>query len=131
MANVKILGTTAVLTTNITKDVYKRVEAHAPDALMLKDEKDTPIFRLGYDPNASEGSLRPFGAFFNGVDEEGKLTAQFTFASNPPREEQKRAFLEVHANAIDAIRKIENNVAEALVGVDEMIESVADAVTVI
>lgn len=63
MANIKIAGNNAILTSSFTVEQIQLLKKRNPGALVLKDEKDKPIFAIGV---GATGSVSPVGIVFDG-----------------------------------------------------------------
>lgn len=64
MANITISGNTAILNSSFKTEQIKLLKKRNPGALVLKDEKDKPIFAIGV---GAVGSVSPAGIVFDGT----------------------------------------------------------------
>lgn len=61
---VQVLGNNCALTSTITKADYDIVARYQPSALVVTNEENEEVFRLGY---SSSASITSFGVTFNGT----------------------------------------------------------------
>ena len=115
-AGIKVLGQTAVIISDFTRDELKEVEKYRPEALTLIDEKTKePVF--GVTVGAGEGNIGKYGATYgSGQDADGKaiITMQI-----PDGVEAKKFIEEKVGVAILTLRKIEAGLAEKLTEIKE------------
>ena len=72
MANIKVLGSAAVVVSTVALADYQLLDKYRPDALRLKDEKgEETIFRVIVEDGA-QGKLTGNGAILGKADADGK-----------------------------------------------------------
>lgn len=124
MAQVNVTGDYIQVKTDITEEMFVRAEAYKPEALELRDEEGSPIFRV----NMGDASQSKFGVSFCNTDADGKL---FVTSENPCHDHsdpavEKQIIKEAYAILISNLRKIEKQVANAtseLTNIEEDVES--------
>jgi hypothetical protein len=103
MADVRIAGNTVVLTSVMTLEQIKRVEKHRAEALITRNEKNEPIFRVGTGSNA----LNTNGASFNADTLDDRKLAFITLDIPSGVTNAKEWFAETYAQAFTQLESIE------------------------
>ena len=81
MANVKKFGEAVVITSAAKLEDIRKIAKYRPEALILRDENDEPLFGICVSANR-RGEISPFGIEFGGCD--GNGFAQMTAAYAGP-----------------------------------------------
>lgn len=84
---IKVVGKAVVIQSLPAKDIQS-LQIYKPEALVTKNEKDEPIFKVGY--NTGAGNASKHGIMFNDVTADGK--AQLTLVI-PESVEDKKAYV--------------------------------------
>ena len=75
MSKIIIAGSAAVVTSAFKKADLEKLKKYAPDSLVLKDEKENPVFMVSV---GSNGSMNAHGIVFDGVAPDGSGLATMT-----------------------------------------------------
>ena len=118
MANTKIVGNAAVITSTLTLEQIKKVEKSArKDALVLKGGEDgkTPVFRVatGY----GDGNINAVGAEFANASREGGY-AQITLLIPSDVENAKEYVADKYGAALTNLAKVEEKLPEVVSVID-------------
>lgn len=127
MAKLSIMGDTVQITTELTKEMIKRVSDYAPEALKLFDEEGNEIFGVGI----GNASYSKYGICFCSVDANGKL---FMTMNNPVLdhsnpEKEREEVIRHFAQVLSKLKAVEENVADGTEAINELESNVRDSVT--
>lgn len=132
MANMKIFGDSAVITSTQTLENMKVLEKHNPKALCLfeKDENDKKeeVFRISTGP---QGSLNQYGAVFAGESRDGEGFATITLSVPSDVEDVKEWAYERYGTGLMRLNKLEAALGEAVTKVNEAKATVLEAIETI
>ena len=111
MAKIIISGTTATVTSKFTTEQLKLLEKRNPEALVLKDEKENPIFAIF---TGNKGSITKDGVVFGGTsfDGSGKAVASLDIPNTVT--DVKAWVMEAIGNAIIKLNQLEDTLDGAL-----------------
>ena len=70
MANVKILGNSMTIASEVKASLWEKVQKYAIETTVSKNSGGDPVFRAVYNPN-SIGSFNSIGITFNSVNDAG------------------------------------------------------------
>jgi len=129
MAEMKVMGDTIQISTDLTREELERVKNYAPEALKLFDTEGNENFGVGI----GDASYSKYGICFCSEDAEGKM---FMTTNNPVTDhsdpEKEREMLVRHfAPLISKLQTVEANINAAKEALDSIEASVQDAVTFI
>ena len=128
MAKVKVIGNAMVVTSALKMEELKKLEKFSPASLILKDEKDEPIFKISAGNN---GKLNGVSAVFNGVSHDGQGYATLTMGVNVGQNEDvKEVVTEVFATALMRLNKLEAQLPDVLRTLEQDFISVKSCITV-
>ena len=97
MAKIIIAGNVFVVTSSHSLESIKLLEKYRPDALILKDDKGEPVFKVGTGTNAS---INKNGVCFNAATHDDQKLACMTFPIPPDTEDAKNYTTEFVGQAI-------------------------------
>ena len=114
MAKLTIMGDTVQITTDLTKEVIKRVEDYIPEALKL-----------------GNASFSKYGICFCSENAEGKM---FMTTNNPvldhsDSEKEREEVVRRFAQVLNNLKQVEANVQEVKAELDGIEESIQESVT--
>ena len=116
-AKATIVGSACVITSAMTADQIKRYKKFHPEALIMYDEDDEPVFGIGYNDN-TPGSLDNNGAVFGpSCDAEGH--AQITVLMDPTTEDVEQKVYEELGRALLNLNDLEDQLIEGIAKLDE------------
>ena len=122
--DIKILGKAAVITAQIKKDVIVKLAKFAPEALILKDDKDVAVFGIGFGKAAS---ITQYGIEFNDVDKDGNI--QMTHVLPDGVEDKKQYMLDTYGAALYNLTLAEAAVTTAYATLKASFDTVAENIT--
>lgn len=129
MANIKIVGNAAVLTSALKREEIATVHKYRPEALVLKDEEGTPYFRVGF--TTGKGSVSKYGVEFDGVSHDDLKLALITLCVDCGEDEDIREIVaDALGVALNNLNKVEAQVAPMLEEIAAERERVMDSITV-
>ena len=118
MANTKIVGNAAVITSTLKLEEIKKVEKSArKDALILKGGEDgkTPVFRVG--TGFGDGTINAVGAEFANASRDGGY-AQITLLIPSDVENAKKYVADKYGAALTNLAKVEEKLPEVISVID-------------
>lgn len=127
MAKLSIMGDTVQITTDLTKEVIKRVEDYFPEALKLFDTEGNEVFGVAI----GNASFSKYGICFCSETAEGKM---FMTTNNPvldhsdPAKEREKV-VRCFARVLNDLKQVEANVQEVKAELDGIEESIQESVT--
>lgn len=123
-AKAQIIGSAAVITSDLTPDQIKTVKKYHPEALTLYDEEEEPIFAVDVEED-STGSINACGAVFgSAVNADGKAT--ITCVIDPAL--SKEDLLDKLGRPILKLTELEKNMPDVLDKVKSEVELVKAAI---
>lgn len=132
MANMKIFGDSAVITSTQTLANIKTLEKHNPKALVLfeknEDGKKEEVFRIA---TGSQGSLNQYGAVFAGESRDGEGFATITLSIPSDIEEVKEWAYERYGTGLMHLNELEATLGEAVTKVNAAKATVLEAIETI
>lgn len=116
-----------IITSELTLEELKKLEKHSPNALVLKDENEEPVFGI----RAGEvASVTKYGVTFNQTSAEGKAAVTVSIAGETT-EEKKNFVAENYASIFANIETLEEKLSEELINMDLAIASTKASVEVV
>lgn len=127
MAKLSIMGDTVQITTDLTKEVIKRVEDYIPEALKLFDTEGDEVFGVAI----GNASFSKYGICFCSENAEGKM---FMTTNNPvldhsDSEKEREEVVKCFAQVLNNLKQVEENVQEVKAELDGIEASVQESVT--
>lgn len=114
--HVDIVGSVAVIESDLTPAEIKTAEKYRPDALTVVNKDDEPVFRMGT-TNTQEGSINKFGASFGvATSTEGYATITVPWDNG---DDAISRFVDKFGGALNFIKKLEDNVKNQLDDITE------------
>ncbi len=119
MANIKIVGDAAVITSTLSVEDIQTLKKYRPEALVLKGGEDgkEPIFAI--DVNAGSGSVSNYGITFGGVTRDEDKKANLTLVLKGITGDVKEYVADKYGTALDYLNQLEINLPEVLADVSE------------
>ena len=134
MANINIMGGSAVITSTKSLESIKTLEKYRPSALVLKEKDDdgivTEVFRVGT-TGKSHGSIGECGASFGGSSYDEAKLATITVALPTGLKDPKEYVAEVYGNALNNLNKVEAQIDGALAEVQAERDAVMESINVL
>jgi len=128
MANIKILGSSFVVTSKIAMADLELVRKHRPKALKLVDEETREeLFAIGIGRNSISG----YGISFGGVSNDDKKLAAVTLLIPPDIEDAKEYVAEWVGAAVVNLNRIEAGIDAVLKEIRDEHKAVTDSITVV
>jgi hypothetical protein len=118
---------TVTIESGISKKDLDTTRAYAEGANVLKDEKDNPLFAVGY---GSSGSVGQYGVQFNATTPEGKMFFSFPEKLPDSPTDRKAYLLDKFGGALFSLNAVEQQITAALAARAGQIANVADSVIV-
>lgn len=133
MANIKINGGSAVITSTKTLEALQTLEKYRPSALVLKEKDEdgftTELFRVGT-TNKSHGSIGECGATFGGATYDDAKLATITVVMPTGVSNPKEWAAETYGTALNLLNKVEAQIDTALAEVKAERDAVLASITV-
>ena len=128
MAKIIISGTTATVTSDFTTEQLTLLKKRSPESLILKDEKENPVFAVDLGQNASVGKC---GVVFGGTsyDGSGKAVASLPIPNGVA--DIKAWVMDNIGNSIIKLNQLEEKLQGALDAVAAETEKVESAISVV
>ena len=116
---------------DITGKAFNRASAYKPGSTTLRDDKGKLLFTALSQDNAESGSINNNGIIFNGTTGEDKLFCSICLGgADIPADKKKADIAEAYGPALAKLKVLEAQIAEVNVGMDGVIGSVEDAITI-
>lgn len=125
MANIKVLGNAAVITSTLKYEDIKKVQKYRPDALVLR-ENDEPVFKVGISEHQL-GDCSKYGISFGGSNEAGYATVTTTFGEC---EDVKAWLADKYGAALAYLNSMEASLPAVIGAVDAERAAILDSITV-
>lgn len=125
-ADVKLVGSVAVITSVATYDELQKLAKMAPEALTVVDEDDDPVFVVGTAKTAA-GCFDNNAAFFGTAK---SVDGKATITVNMPEGQGKEWFADKYAGALKNLKIIENGLAEAVERVNSEFNEILESIQV-
>lgn len=126
MAKITVAGNALVITSKYSREEIKNVEKHAPQALTLLDEKKTPYFKLSQN---GDGKVNKYGVSLNKTSNNGKACTTIIIDQNEALTRDWVA--EEYSVLVNNMKKVEDQIEEAMLAVREQIETARTSIEVI
>jgi len=130
MANTKIIGNAAVITSTATLEGIKKVEKSArKDALVLKGGEDgkTPIFAVGTAASGN-GNINSVGAEFANASRDGNGFAQITLSIPADVTDAKKYIADKYGAALTNLAKVEEKLPEVIETINAEYEALLETI---
>ena len=112
-----VVGSACVVKSTMTPDEIKQMKKLHPEALVMYDETDEPMFAIDIDEEVP-GSINVNGACFGkATSDDGKAT--ITVVLDPTAEDPVDLVYEKLGKALDNLDKMEKKIAEIVPGLQE------------
>ena len=112
-----VMGSSCVITSSLTPGQIKRIKKFHPEALVMQDENDEPVFAIDIDENGP-GSINNNGACFgNAVSAEGKAT--ITILTDPTSDNPEEIVYEKIGSALMYLDTMEHELLELIPRLDQ------------
>jgi hypothetical protein len=118
---------TVTIESGISKKDLETAQAYAKGANVLVDEKDNPLFGVGY---GKDGSVGQYGVTFNATTPEGKMFFSFTEKMPETAVDRKAYLQDKFGSALFALNAVEQQIKDALAARAGQIADVADSIIV-
>ena len=119
------------VTLDMSFDDALKVQTYAPEAMILKDEAENQTFKV-FVKNSTfltpMGELCDFAAEFVGVREKPTI---WVGIADVPKDEVEDFLLEHHGMKLAKVKKIEQQMLDALKDVEAEVNSIKDSVSVL
>lgn len=127
MAKLSIMGDTVQITTDLTKEMVKRVKDYAPEALKLFDTEGNELFGI----EIGDASVSKYGICFCSETAEGNL---FMTTNNPvcdhsDPEKERETVVRHFAPMISKLQMVEDHVNAVKAELDSVEAAVQESVT--
>ena len=130
MANVKILGDAAVVTSSITMENLQTLKKYCPKALQLMGGENGKEVVFMVDTAKGEGVMNNYGISFGRVSRDEAKFAQLTMHIPADVADAKKWFVDAFGGAIANLIKIEEQIPDALSEVYAARASVEEVVSI-
>ena len=77
---IKVTTTQLTVTSAIPAELYAQAMDFNPNALVVKDEHGSEVYKASFNEKLGSASVGQYGAVFSAVNEQGYLEATITFA---------------------------------------------------
>lgn len=116
---ITVVGNALVVTSTLKFEDIEKVSKFKPEALILKNEKDVPIFAIG--TTSESGSINSLGAIFDGATRDGEGLATITMAIpfEATNDELKETVAEEYSGAFASLKKLEASIPEVVKELDD------------
>ena len=122
MAKLKVVDKAVVISTSISFEMLKQLEAIAPELLTIKDKDGNTLFMVGTNGKAT---INKNGAVFSGSN---KITMLMTDLENPDAKLRKKNVKEIFGACLLQLNRIEQQVRTEgrflITDIDGMIEEI-------
>ena len=108
--NTKICNGSYTVISGCKAEDLAKLQKYKPEALVLRDDKDNDLYRIGFNEKASEGSITKAGAIFNKINAEGKACFTALCDAKTKNEERKDAVKDLLAPVQELISKLEKQI---------------------
>lgn len=125
--NVKILGTSATITSSLKFEELEKLEQFTPAELTLKDEDKKPIFRITVGPP----SVNQNGVQFNNYNSEGFAQCTVKLPIALMEDKRREFFQEQYGIALFNLGKLEASLEEKLAELNHKFSIVAEHTTIV
>jgi len=126
-AKAVISGSACVVTSAMTAEQIKRYKKFHPEALVMYDEDDEPVFAIGYN-DKTPGSIDNNGAVFGpATDAEGHAT--ITVLLDPTKEDVENDVYEKLGRALLNLNDLEEQLIAGIAKLDEEEASIKAKIT--
>lgn len=116
---------------DITVKAFNRASAYKPGSTTLRDDKGKLLFTAFLQGDTASGSLNNNGIIFNGATDEDKLFCSICLGgADVPADKKKAGIAEAYGPALAKLKELEAQIAEVNIGMDGVIGSVEDAITI-
>lgn len=114
MANIKIIGDAAVITSTLSAEDIQTLKKYRPEALVLKGGEDgkEPIFAI--DMAAGAGSVNNYGITFGGVTRDEDKKANLTLVLKGITGDVKEYVADKFGTALDCLNQLEESIPGVL-----------------
>lgn len=132
MANVKVIGDAAVITSTLKFEDILAVQKHRPSALILKGGEDgkQPIFKVEARAGAT-GSISEYGATFGSATHTDEGLAAITLCLNVPAgADVKGIIADRYGVALANLKQLEETLPEVLAAVMTERTALMDTITI-
>lgn len=128
MARVTVVGNAVVITSSMKLDDLKVVQKFRPDALVLRDEHNEPVFAIGI--GTGNGAVNKYGVTFGGASRnaEGKAVATLD-AANFPGDDIRQAIADGIGGALVQLQKLEETLPAILAEITAERSAVMERIT--
>lgn len=107
-----VMGSSCVIKSSLTPEQIKRIKKFHPDALMMYDENNEPVFKMDID-DERPGSINNYGVCFgSAMSSDGKATV--TVVLDPQAENPSELVYEKLGRALLYLRDMESQLEEAM-----------------
>lgn len=130
MANVKILGDAAVITSGITMKNLQTLKKYAPKALQLMGGENGKEVVFMVDTAKGEGVMNNNGVSFGRVSRDGNKFAQLTMCVPADVVDAKKWFVDNFGGAVSNLIKVEEQIPAALEQVTAACAAVEEVVSI-
>lgn len=120
---VSIVGPVAIIASQLTVEQIKQIEKYRPDALVVVDKDENPLFKMTVAKN-SKGSLNKYGAAFSTAGtSDGSSTITIDLPEGKYNEAGAQWVAEEFGGPLNFIRKLEEN---AILQLDDISNEVTE-----
>ena len=127
MAKIKVMTGVTQLDSEIKYDDIERLQRTHEEALVMKDEKNNEIFRIG----VGEPSVSKYGIVFSAKNAEGNAVVTMLNATTGTPEELRRKLAEEYAENITRLEELANHINSVIEIVEEEIENTMEKIEII
>ena len=119
-----------VIESEVTAEQFENARSYQPTSVDLRDEKGKLLF-CAMVKYSDEGSINENGIIFNGMTAEGKLFCSIVIGgADIPAAEKKTDVAKAFGPELAKLKTLENQIMQANAGLNEVIASVQDAITI-
>jgi hypothetical protein len=128
MSKLTVSYNTVTVESTLAKKDLITAQKYAPNSDVLCDDKENPVFKIGY---AKEGSVGQYGVTFDATTPEGKMFHSFKDSGMPENTTDRKAYLQdKFGSVLFALNAVETQVNAALAARAGQIAEVADSIIV-
>lgn len=123
--NLKITGRAAVLT-SIDSSIIEKLAKFQPESLIMKDEKNDPIFKVSID---KIGSVGKFGIAFNDKTSDGKASLTIMLPTEVKTEDRQKFVEDNFSPVLWKLQAMEAHMITEFNALSSSFASVATSIT--
>ena len=125
--DIKILGTSATITSKIKFSDLEKLEDFAPEELTLKDEEKEPIFRVSIGP----ASINKNGIQFNNYNANGFAQCTIKLPGDMEQEDRSEFVQNIYGLSLYNLSKLEDQIETKLTDLSDKFAAVAKSTVVV